>query len=529
MRKVTKILGKVLSAAVLLLIVLPLALSLLLSINAVQNFVVDRAAQFASRKLETVVRIDRVDIGIFDRITLEGLYVEDYGGDTLLYVGKLHAFITQFGIFSNGFTLRHGRLTDGKFYLREMPDGVMNVKQIVSRMGRKEKKEESDFRLSISALTVENLEFRLEKLQHRNPVYGIDFSDMDIRDIDAVIDNFTIDGGAVGAEIGRFSAREKSGFEIDDFGGKFFLANGCIGMENARLVTPHSNVSIPAVSIVGDSWAEYKEYVDRVSMTVEVRNSMLSSDDVAYFSPKLRDWRLTLRNINLLFDGVVSDFNADLKSLSFGRSSRVHARGRVTGLSKIDDTHFSLTFDDVTTEAADLGQIAANVARKELLAKMSAMIDRAGALRLTGEVEGVKLYHDYGHNPTEMRNVLSVARLQPHGRLWAVMQPHTYSRVKRLFDDYLTCTQAADFTLVTDIYAAREKDPGDIRASQIVEGMRAHGVDAVHTPTFDDTEAYLRAHWQPGDLVLTMGCGNINQLNDQIWEHEQAKETNAKC
>ena len=80
MRKVTKILGKVLSAAVLLLIVLPLALSLLLSINAVQNFVVGRAAQFASHKLETVVRIDRVDIGIFDRITLEGLYVEDYGG-----------------------------------------------------------------------------------------------------------------------------------------------------------------------------------------------------------------------------------------------------------------------------------------------------------------------------------------------------------------------------------------------------------------------------------------------------------------
>lgn len=161
-----------------------------------------------------------------------------------------------------------------------------------------------------------------------------------------------------------------------------------------------------------------------------------------------------------------------------------------------------------------------------------AMNEFKGAHRrfeLTGEVEGVKLYHDYGHNPTEMRNVLSVARLQPHNCLWAVMQPHTYSRVKRLFDDYLTCTQAADFTLVTDIYAAREKDPGDIKASQIVEGMRAHGVNAVHTPTFDDTEAYLRAHWQPGDLVLTMGCGNINQLNDQIWEHEQAKETNAKC
>ena len=142
---------------------------------------------------------------------------------------------------------------------------------------------------------------------------------------------------------------------------------------------------------------------------------------------------------------------------------------------------------------------------------------------LTGEIDGVKLYHDYGHNPTEMRNVLSVAKLQPHKRLWAVMQPHTYSRVKRLFADYLTCTRDADITLVTDIYAAREKDPGDIKATQIVEGMLANGISAVHTPSFDDTEHYLRTHWQAGDLVITMGCGNIDQLNEQMHEHEAAK------
>jgi UDP-N-acetylmuramate--alanine ligase len=157
----------------------------------------------------------------------------------------------------------------------------------------------------------------------------------------------------------------------------------------------------------------------------------------------------------------------------------------------------------------------------------AALSDYAGAHRrfeLTGVIDGVKLYHDYGHNPAEMRNVLSVAKLQPHNRLWAVMQPHTFSRVRRLFPDYLTCTRDADITLVTDIYAAREKDPGDVKAEQIVEGMRQNGLEAVHTPTFDDTEAYLRAHWQPGDLVLTMGCGNINQLNDQMNEHEARGE-----
>lgn len=147
---------------------------------------------------------------------------------------------------------------------------------------------------------------------------------------------------------------------------------------------------------------------------------------------------------------------------------------------------------------------------------------------LTSVVQGVKLYHDYGHNPTEMRNMLSVAKLQPHHRLWAVMQPHTYSRVKSLFADYLTCTKDADITLVTDIYAAREKDPGDIKAEMIVEGMKEHGIEAIHTPGFDDTEAYLRTHWQEGDLVVTMGCGNINQLNEQIQEHENQKAFSRK-
>ncbi|MDY4139876.1 MAG: UDP-N-acetylmuramate--L-alanine ligase [Eubacteriales bacterium] len=143
---------------------------------------------------------------------------------------------------------------------------------------------------------------------------------------------------------------------------------------------------------------------------------------------------------------------------------------------------------------------------------------------LTDVIDGVEVFHDYGHNPAEMRSALSIARKRCKGRLWAVMQPHTFSRVRSLFQDYLTCTEVADFTLVTDICAAREKDPGDLNSGMLVEGMRQHGIDAVWTPSFDDTEAYLRAHWQPGDLALTMGCGDINMLNAQIHRHEMEKK-----
>ncbi len=140
-------------------------------------------------------------------------------------------------------------------------------------------------------------------------------------------------------------------------------------------------------------------------------------------------------------------------------------------------------------------------------------------LEHTGTVQGVKLYHDYGHNPTEMQGALSVMKMQPHNRLWAVMQPHTYSRVKRLFDEYIHCCDDADEILITDIYAAREVDPGDIHSSMLVNAIKKTGQRVHLTPTFADTEKYLREHWQPGDLVLTMGCGNINELNDLIAGH----------
>ena len=119
----------------------------------------------------------------------------------------------------------------------------------------------------------------------------------------------------------------------------------------------------------------------------------------------------------------------------------------------------------------------------------------------------------------EMKNVLSVARKRCTGKLWAVMQPHTFSRVRTLFEQYLTCTREADITLVTDICAAREKDPGDLNSGMIVEGMKKNGICAVWTPSFAETEQYLKSNWAPGDLVITMGCGDINLLNEQIHRH----------
>lgn len=143
---------------------------------------------------------------------------------------------------------------------------------------------------------------------------------------------------------------------------------------------------------------------------------------------------------------------------------------------------------------------------------------------LTSITDGVRCYTDYGHNPAEIKNAIKIANLQPHKTLWSVWQPHTYSRTKTLFDQFIETFDDVDKLLITDICAARESDPGDIRSEMLIEPLRARGIDAILTPTFDDAEAYLRAHWQEGDLMISHGCGDIDLLNEQIAEHGDTKQ-----
>ena len=143
---------------------------------------------------------------------------------------------------------------------------------------------------------------------------------------------------------------------------------------------------------------------------------------------------------------------------------------------------------------------------------------------LTSVTDGVRIYQDYAHNPAEMKTAIHIAAMQPHKTLWAVWQPHTYSRTKALFNGFVETFDEADHILITDVMGARESDPGDIRSEMFLEPLRARGKNVDVTPTFDDAEAYLRSHWHSGDLVITLGCGNIDLLNEQIAKKGDTKQ-----
>jgi len=235
--------------------------------------------------------------------------------------------------------------------------------------------------------------------------------------------------------------------------------------------------------------------------------------------------RISVRSVTYGLDNPDCDYTArdithdDAMCFSFTPVEHGVELPRVT--LRVPGRHNALNALGVTAAARELGLTGEEIARG-----LDAFAGAHRRFELTATIEGVKLYHDYGHNPAEFHSVIPLAdAVAGDHRLFVVCQPHTYSRTKLLFDQYMTCFTGADEVLITDIYAAREKDPGDIHATMLVDALQKHGVPAVYTPDFDACENYLRTHWQPGDVMISLGCGNINLLNEQIARHE-AEKTN---
>ena len=126
---------------------------------------------------------------------------------------------------------------------------------------------------------------------------------------------------------------------------------------------------------------------------------------------------------------------------------------------------------------------------------------------IKGHVAGVTIVDDYAHHPTEIQATLEAARLKYPGRaIWAVFQPHTYSRTAALLDDFAAAFANADHVVVTPIYAARELDTLGVSGEDVVRLM-VHP-DAQYVPTLEDAERAVLDRAQAGDVVITLGAGD---------------------
>lgn len=133
-----------------------------------------------------------------------------------------------------------------------------------------------------------------------------------------------------------------------------------------------------------------------------------------------------------------------------------------------------------------------------------------------GKLGGITIMDDYAHHPTEIRATLEAARALNPGRIWCIFQPHTYTRTKVFLKEFAEALSLADCIVLTDIYAARETNTLGISSLDLKKEIEKSGRSCFYFPTFDEVENFLLQNSINGDLLITMGAGDIVKVGENL-------------
>jgi UDP-N-acetylmuramate--alanine ligase len=146
-----------------------------------------------------------------------------------------------------------------------------------------------------------------------------------------------------------------------------------------------------------------------------------------------------------------------------------------------------------------------------------------------GDARGAAFFDDYGQTPVEMEVTVASARRRRPDRLIALVQPHRYWRVRSLWRELGASVAGADLVVVTDVYGAAQDPIPGVTGKLVVDGVQlaAPGLRTVYLPHRTDVVSFLEREVRPGDLVVTMGCGDVWMLGDAVRERIAEREANA--
>lgn len=182
--------------------------------------------------------------------------------------------------------------------------------------------------------------------------------------------------------------------------------------------------------------------------------------------------------------------------------------------------HFELSVVGEHNISNSLAAICVAYAQKvDVSAIREGLISFRGAERRfqkKGEINGITVIDDYAHHPSEIDATLNAAKNYPHNRLVCVFQPHTYTRTKNFLKEFARSLTKADMVIITDIYAAREKDTGEVSSMDLYEELKKLDADVYYISSFTEIKNFLLKNCINGDMLITMGAGDVVTIGNEL-------------
>lgn len=278
----------------------------------------------------------------------------------------------------------------------------------------------------------------------------------------------------------------------------------------------------PKISIILNIDADHLDFFKDLE---DIRNSfhkfatLLPEDGTLIISSdidNLADFTKDL-NCNIITFGssADSDYSADNITFDdFGRPTYTLLKnGEAVSQISLSVTGMHNVYNSLSAIAtADLLGISLEDTKKALLA----FSGTERRFEYKGEIGGITIIDDYAHHPTEIKATLNAAKNYPHEHLWCVFQPHTYTRTKALMKEFAEALSLAENIVLAEIYPARETDNLGISSQTLAQEIEKLGKKCYYFSSFDEIETFLLENCSTGDLLITMGAGDVVNIGNHL-------------
>ena len=293
---------------------------------------------------------------------------------------------------------------------------------------------------------------------------------------------------------------------------EYFLTETCEYMRNFLKFFP----KVAVILNVEEDHLDYYKDIDDIIDAFHEFSMLVPQDGVVVVNKESEDAVKSVKNITApvyTFGFEDADFSA--KNITFSKfgypSFDIYENGE-----KIMDIKLSVTGMHNVLNATGVALAASKMGidKKHIEKGLSEFTGTKRRFEKKGFVNGALVIDDYAHHPTEIAATLKAVENIDHNHVWCIFQPHTYTRTYSLLNEFAKELSLAENVIITDIYAAREKDTGMVSSKDLADKIEG----SVYLKTFDEIADYIKKNASEGDIVLTMGAGNVCDIGPMVTE-----------
>lgn len=358
---------------------------------AVQTYFAKKAAGFLAKELQTTVTLDGLYFRPFSSLSLKGLYIADLDGDTLLYADRLVASVDLWKLRDRQVVLKQLSLSDSHFTLKRDADST-NLSFIINyfRPANKRKPSSNRVTVDINTVNLSNGSFSYRRSNARKTVSGINFGDIQLTGINGQLSNLYFTQHLFKSTIKNLHFREKSGFLLRRMDALAVVDTNSITLQNLNIETNQSRLR-DYLRLDYRNFSAFASFVDSVAIDLNVKQSSIHSNDIAFFAPSIANIRFDAK-LSGAFTGKVRSFKANHVTLQTGNNTQLQGDFTVIGLPSIEHTIFDMHLNRLVTDASDIELLVSQLNSSQTL-HLPESFDHLGTFTYRGTFHG--RYYDF--------------------------------------------------------------------------------------------------------------------------------------